>query len=64
MVWTNSSSARYRLWRDTDRGVIAARRRADLILVEATGARPVVVAAIVAGRVVYLTEAARIHRGH
>ena len=48
----------------TDRGVIAARRRADLILVEATGARPYVVAAIVAGRVVYLTEAARIHRGH
>src|SRR5215831_18352596 len=23
MVWTNSSSARHRLWRDTDRGVIA-----------------------------------------
>ena len=23
MVWTNSSSTRYRLWRDTDRGIIA-----------------------------------------
>jgi phage shock protein C len=23
MAWTNSSSTRYRLWRDTDRGIIA-----------------------------------------
>jgi phage shock protein C len=23
MVWTNSSSTRYRLWRDTDRGILA-----------------------------------------
>jgi phage shock protein C len=23
MVWTNSSSARHRLWRDTDRGILA-----------------------------------------
>ena len=23
MVWTNSSSTRYRLWRDTDRGMLA-----------------------------------------
>src|SRR5215469_6674879 len=23
MVWTNSSSTRHRLWRDTDRGIIA-----------------------------------------
>src|SRR5712671_807056 len=48
----------------TDRGVIAARRRADLILVEATGRRPHVVATIVAGRLVYLTEAARFYCGH
>ena len=48
----------------TDRGIIAAKRRADLILVDATGGRPRVVATIVAGGVVYLTEAARIHRGH
>jgi len=48
----------------TDRGIIAAKRRADLILVDATAGRPRVVATIVAGRVVYLTEAARIHRGH
>jgi len=47
-----------------DRGVIAARRRADLILVEATGGRPRVVATIVAGRIVYLTEAARVRCGH
>jgi alpha-D-ribose 1-methylphosphonate 5-triphosphate diphosphatase len=47
-----------------DRGVIAARRRADLILVEATGGRPHVVATIVAGRLVYLTDAARLQRGH
>ena len=45
------------------RGVIAERRRADLILVEATGGRPHVVATIVAGRLVYLTEAARLQRG-
>jgi alpha-D-ribose 1-methylphosphonate 5-triphosphate diphosphatase len=48
----------------TDRGVIAATRRADLILVEATGGRPHVVATIVAGRLVYLTEAARFYCGH
>lgn len=48
----------------TDRGVIAGGRRADLILVEAAGGRPHVVATIVAGQVVYLTEAARIHCGH
>jgi len=43
-----------------DRGVIAAGRRADLILIDATGGRPRVVAAMVAGRIVHLTEAARI----
>jgi alpha-D-ribose 1-methylphosphonate 5-triphosphate diphosphatase len=48
----------------SDRGVIAKRRRADLILVEAAVGRPRVVATIVAGRIVYLTEAARIHCGH
>jgi alpha-D-ribose 1-methylphosphonate 5-triphosphate diphosphatase len=47
-----------------DRGVIAAGRRADLILVDASGGRPRVVAAIVAGRVVHLTEAARIRCGY
>jgi alpha-D-ribose 1-methylphosphonate 5-triphosphate diphosphatase len=43
-----------------DRGVIAAGRRADLILVDATAPRPRAVATIVAGRIVHLTEAARI----
>ena len=47
-----------------DRGVIAAGRRADLILVDATGGHPRVVATIVAGRIVHLTEAARIRGGH
>jgi hypothetical protein len=35
-----------------------------LILVEAAGGRPRAIATIVAGRIVYLTEAARIHCGH
>jgi alpha-D-ribose 1-methylphosphonate 5-triphosphate diphosphatase len=48
----------------TDRGVIATRRRADLILVEAAAGRPRVIATIVAGRIVYLTEVVRIHCGH
>jgi alpha-D-ribose 1-methylphosphonate 5-triphosphate diphosphatase len=43
-----------------DRGVIAQRRRADLILVDAREERPRVVATIVAGRIVHLTEAERI----
>ena len=47
-----------------DRGAIVGRRRADLILVEQAGGRPHVVATIVAGRLVYLTEAARIHCGY
>ncbi len=45
-----------------DRGVIAAGRRADVILVDAAAARPRVVATIVAGRIVHLTEASRIQR--
>ena len=43
-----------------DRGLIAERRRADLILVDAREERPRVVATIVAGRIVHLTEAERI----
>jgi alpha-D-ribose 1-methylphosphonate 5-triphosphate diphosphatase len=43
-----------------DRGVIAQGRRADLILVDTQGERPRVVATIVAGRIVHLTEAERI----
>lgn len=48
----------------TDRGVIAAGRRADLILVDTGGRRPQVVATIAAGRIVHLTAAARIRGGH
>jgi alpha-D-ribose 1-methylphosphonate 5-triphosphate diphosphatase len=43
-----------------DRGTIAQKQRADLILVDAQDERPRVVATIVAGRVVHLTEADRI----
>jgi alpha-D-ribose 1-methylphosphonate 5-triphosphate diphosphatase len=47
-----------------DRGVIAAGRRADLILVDPVGEQPRVVATIVAGRVVHLTEVSRIRAGY
>jgi alpha-D-ribose 1-methylphosphonate 5-triphosphate diphosphatase len=40
-----------------DRGTIAAGRRADLIVVEASGGQPRVVATIVGGRLVHLAEA-------
>jgi alpha-D-ribose 1-methylphosphonate 5-triphosphate diphosphatase len=43
-----------------DRGVIADGRRADLILVDTQSERPRVVATMVAGRIVHLTEAERI----
>ena len=43
-----------------DRGTIARGRRADVILVDAQETRPRVVATIVAGRIVHLTDAARI----
>ncbi len=46
-----------------DRGIIAEGRRADLILVDPRGERPRVVASIVAGRIVHLTEAERIGTG-
>jgi alpha-D-ribose 1-methylphosphonate 5-triphosphate diphosphatase len=44
----------------SDRGRIAAGQRADLILVDGHAPRPRVVAAIVAGRIVHLTDADRI----
>jgi alpha-D-ribose 1-methylphosphonate 5-triphosphate diphosphatase len=40
-----------------DRGTIAAGRRADLIVVEASGGQPRVVATIVGGRLVHLAQA-------
>ncbi|MDO8874865.1 MAG: alpha-D-ribose 1-methylphosphonate 5-triphosphate diphosphatase, partial [Pseudolabrys sp.] len=46
-----------------DRGVIAAGRRADVILVDAGNPlRPVTVAAISNGRIVHLADAARLNR--
>jgi alpha-D-ribose 1-methylphosphonate 5-triphosphate diphosphatase len=48
-----------------DRGSIAPDRRADLILVDAAiPGRPRVVAVIVSGRLVYLTEPQRMHTRH
>ncbi len=43
-----------------DRGVIAAGRRADMILVDPNDGRPEVVAVVAAGRIAHLTDAARI----
>jgi alpha-D-ribose 1-methylphosphonate 5-triphosphate diphosphatase len=43
-----------------DRGVIAAGRRADLILVDPSGARPEVVATIIGGRIAHLIDASRL----
>ena len=43
-----------------DRGVIAAGRRADVILVDPVPSRPQVVAVISAGRIVHLTDASRL----
>jgi alpha-D-ribose 1-methylphosphonate 5-triphosphate diphosphatase len=47
----------------SDRGRIATGQRADLILVDGEAARPRVVATIVAGRIVHLTDADRIMLG-
>jgi alpha-D-ribose 1-methylphosphonate 5-triphosphate diphosphatase len=43
-----------------DRGVIAPGRRADVILIDASAVRPRVVAVIVAGRIVHLTDPSRL----
>ena len=49
MVWTNSSSTRYRLWRDTDRGMLAGvcAGIADYVGVEPIVVRVVVVLGLV-----------------
>jgi alpha-D-ribose 1-methylphosphonate 5-triphosphate diphosphatase len=48
-----------------DRGSLAARKRADIILVDTSEAlRPRVVAVIVRGKIVLLTEAGRLHAPH
>jgi alpha-D-ribose 1-methylphosphonate 5-triphosphate diphosphatase len=60
-AWPLVSSAPARSMGLADRGTIAAGKRADLILVDASDpARPRVAAAIVAGRPVYLAAATRI----
>jgi alpha-D-ribose 1-methylphosphonate 5-triphosphate diphosphatase len=55
-AWSLVSSAPAQSMGLTDRGTIAAGKRADLILVDANDPlRPRVAATIVAGRLVYLT---------
>jgi alpha-D-ribose 1-methylphosphonate 5-triphosphate diphosphatase len=60
-AWSLVSSGPARSMGLSDRGTIAAGKRADLILVDASDpARPRVAAAIVAGRAVYLSAAVSI----
>jgi alpha-D-ribose 1-methylphosphonate 5-triphosphate diphosphatase len=61
-AWTLVSEAPARAAGLTDRGRIAEGRRADLILVDAAGERPRIVATIVAGRIVHITDADRLLR--
>ena len=59
-AWTLVSQAPAAAAGLADRGRIATGCRADLILVDANGERPQVVATIAGGRVVHLTDAARL----
>ena len=60
-AWQLISAAPARAAGLTDRGVLAAGRRADIILVDdSLPLRPRVVAVIAAGRLVQLTEASRL----
>lgn len=61
-AWTLVSEAPARAAGLVDRGRIAQGQRADLILVDADGERPRVVATIVAGRIVHMTDADRLLR--
>ena len=59
-AWALISATAAKAARLVDRGTIARGQRADLILVDAESERPRVVATIVGGRLVHLTEADRI----
>jgi alpha-D-ribose 1-methylphosphonate 5-triphosphate diphosphatase len=60
-AWQLISAAPARAAGLTDRGVLAAGRRADLILVDdKLPLRPRIVAVIAAGRLVHLTDASRL----
>ncbi len=64
-AWDLISGTPARAMNLDDRGSIAPKMRADLILVDAAiPGRPRVVAVFVAGRIVYLTEPQRIHARH
>lgn len=62
-AWRLVSEAPARAVGLTDRGRIASGLRGDLVLVDASGPRPRVVAVMVAGHVVHLTEPHRIANG-
>ncbi len=61
-AWTLVSEAPARAASLTDRGRIAQGQRADLILVDAKAERPQIVATVVAGRIVHMTDADRLLR--
>jgi alpha-D-ribose 1-methylphosphonate 5-triphosphate diphosphatase len=62
-AWQLISSAPARAAGLADRGTLAAGQRADILLVDDTvPLRPRIVAVVVAGRVVHLTEAHRLIR--
>jgi alpha-D-ribose 1-methylphosphonate 5-triphosphate diphosphatase len=62
-AWNLISAAPARAAGLTDRGVLGAGHRADLILVDdETPLRPRIVAVIAAGRLVHLTDASRLKR--
>ncbi len=64
-VWQLVSGTPARAMNLPDRGSIAPDMRADLILVDAAiPGRPRVVAVIVAGLLVYVTEPQRVHTRH
>ena len=61
-AWDYVSEAPARAVGLTDRGILEAERRADLILVQACDtSAPAVIATIVGGRIVYLGEPGRVH---
>jgi alpha-D-ribose 1-methylphosphonate 5-triphosphate diphosphatase len=60
-AWKLISSAPAQATGLTDRGTLAAGRRADILLVDdSTSQRPRLVAVIAAGKLVHLTDAARL----
>lgn len=64
-AWSLISSAPANAAGLTDRGTLATGQRADVLLIDdSVSLRPRIVGVIAAGRLVYLTEAERLHRSH